>query len=108
MGRIIMKSVLLVSGVVCLGLAACSRNDDVVVAQATAAEGTECVNRAAEAYGVELQYINLGPIGSDPSNAYPFAIPGTVERAAGQSTTFLCRLGADRQLIDVVTFQRQS
>ena len=89
-------------------LSACGGNDEVTVSPTTAAEGTACVNRASEAYGVGLEYITLGPIGSDPSDAYSFAIPGNVERAAGQTTTFLCRLGADRQLVDIVTFQQQS
>ena len=89
-------------------LAGCAREDAPAIAATTAAEGIECVNRAAAAYDVGLEYINLGPIEEDHTGAFTFAIPGTAERAAGQTTTFLCRLDANRTLVDIVTFQAAS
>ena len=91
-----------------LGIAACAREEAPTISAATAAEQAACVQRASTAYGVGLEYISLGDIGEDRTGAYPFAIPGTAERAAGQTTTFLCRLDINRNLADVVTFQAAS
>jgi hypothetical protein len=88
--------------------AGCARDEAPVIAATTGAETTECVARAAEAYDVGTQYIKLGPIEEDRTGAFAFAIPGTAERAAGQATTFLCRLDTNRTLVDIVTFQAAS
>ena len=67
----------LMLGAVALGIAACAREEAPTISGATAAEETECVQRASAAYGVGLEYISLGDIGEDRTGAYPFAIPGT-------------------------------
>jgi hypothetical protein len=102
------RPLLTATAAVVAALAGCAREEAPTIAATTAAEGVECVNRAAEAYQVGLEYINLGPIEEDRTGAFTFAIPGTAARAAGQTTTFLCRLDANRTLVDIVTFQGAS
>ena len=83
-------------------LAGCGGNKEQPIA-ADAAAGTDCVNRAAAIFGVDLQYISVSSVGKDPSGVYPSAIEGTVQRSAGVQTKFYCRLDSSQSVVDVVT-----
>jgi hypothetical protein len=90
---------------VMIGLVAgCSRNKEPETFTGSAEVGTTCVQSAAAAYGVSLDYITITAMVADPTNAYAFAYPGVVQQSTGVSKNFLCRLDADQKFIDVVTW----
>ena len=66
--------------------------------------GKACVEKAAAAYQVSLNYITISPLIADPSRSYAFAYPGVVQQSSGVSKNFLCRLDAEKNFVDIVTW----
>jgi hypothetical protein len=65
------------------------------------AMGAECRAKAAVQYGMPEAAMNVeSPIGRDGGGG--FALPGSVDKGAEGTKTFLCRYSAARTLIDVM------
>jgi hypothetical protein len=66
--------------------------------------GKTCVESAAAAYGVSLNYITLNPLTADPSGSYAYAYQGIASESSGVEKTSLCRLDENKRYVDIVTW----